>query len=335
MSQDPKQALRAVNPPEPNGLEQQDMRSEVVEARSGGNLIISQKTPTFEESVRAEVVKLIPTAGTLRLTDEQKLILYAPIDPEAVEIRPDGLIYLPWMEYADRLDRAFGGTGWTMIPDGSPKLQGNQIVWGWHLVIDGAYMGYAIGGQEYYPNNPTMTWADALEGAKSNALMRLCKSIGISKELWRPSYIKAWKEKYAEYVMTRDKYGREKPIWRKKVVIEKQKPEAESKPKIEEESLSQIEEYPEEQAFDEPEENHPAEDERVLAIKDAINKAFLKLGELGRKREELEQKVKSALRDAFGVDRSKAKIPDDLNEQESAYVLNRLSRTIEKMMEGR
>jgi hypothetical protein len=171
---------------------------------------------TIEETVSTEIIKLIPTAGTLELIDEQRNILYEPVHDEDIEIRPDGQIYLPWVEYADRLDRAFGGGGWTMVEHGSPRLEGNIVIWGFHLIIKGRYCGIAYGGQEYHPNNPTMNWADAIEGAKSNALMRLCKGIGVSKELWRPSFIKKYKEKYAESYQGQDRYGNTKTLWRKK-----------------------------------------------------------------------------------------------------------------------
>lgn len=50
----------------------------------------------------------------------------------------------------------------------------------------------------------------AEESAKSNALMRCCKDLGIASELWDPSFILQWKEKYAigvfaEHSMTKKK----------------------------------------------------------------------------------------------------------------------------------
>ena len=39
--------------------------------------------------------------------------------------------------------------------------------------------------------------SDAVEGAKSNALMRCCKDLGIAKELWNPEYVRKWKEAFA------------------------------------------------------------------------------------------------------------------------------------------
>lgn len=166
--------------------------------------------PTPQDSNETEMIKLVPTAGTVALTDKQKAILYDDIPEDEVEIRPDGLIYVPWMGYVSRLRDAFG-LGWSIVPKGMPMVKGDLICWGWWMLIDGKLAGFAIGEQKYRPNNATMSWGDACEGAKSNALMRLCKGLGIGLELWSPSFIRKWKEKYAESFMEYNKLR-----WRKK-----------------------------------------------------------------------------------------------------------------------
>lgn len=147
------------------------------------------------------VSSMLATAGKVELTDKQKKILFEEVADEDIEIRQDGIVYLPWMEYASRLSEAFG-LKWALIPQGMPKFKNNFVYWGFWLVIDGHLCGYAIGEQKYFPESKVgkdfMTYGDACEGAKSNALMRLCKGIGISIELWRPSRVRGWKEKYAE-----------------------------------------------------------------------------------------------------------------------------------------
>ena len=158
------------------------------------------------------VESLLPTAGMLELTDHQLTILYKPIEEIDIEIRPEGLIYAPWMEYASRLRDAFGAS-WALIPNGMPKFSTNKVWWGFWLIIKGHLMGFAIGEQEYFPTSATMSYGDACEGAKSNALMRLCKGIGISLELWKPAFIKDWKDKHAETYFDKKK---QKDLWRKK-----------------------------------------------------------------------------------------------------------------------
>lgn len=145
-----------------------------------------------------EVQKMISTAGTLELTDTQNKALYAPFTDQDVMIKPDGLIYLPWIKYAGRLTQAFGGTGWAMVPQGMPKMQGELIIWGFHLVVKGIYCGFAFGEQFFSANNNRMTFGEACEGAKSNALMRLCKGLGIGLELWDKNFIDRWVNTYSQ-----------------------------------------------------------------------------------------------------------------------------------------
>jgi hypothetical protein len=145
----------------------------------------------------AEIKKLIPTAGTLTLSEREREILYRPIDETRVEIRPDGLIFLPWTEYQTRLKDVFG-LSWMLLPVGMPKQHGDLILWTFYLAIRGKLCGCGIGEQQYRANNAQMSWGDAVEGAKSNALTRLCKSIGLFTDLWRPAFVNEWKERYAE-----------------------------------------------------------------------------------------------------------------------------------------
>ncbi len=161
-----------------------------------------------------EVKKLLPTAGTLVLTKEQHAILIRPFEDKDVFIKPDGLIYLSWFKFSGRLTEAFGGTGWTMVPEGMPKILDNLVFWGFHLLIKGIYCGFAIGEQNYFSNG-RMTYGEACEGAKSNALVRLGKSIGIGLQLWDEQFIDRWVDLYAEYKWENDprKPGKQKKVW--------------------------------------------------------------------------------------------------------------------------
>ena len=56
-----------------------------------------------------------------------------------------------------------------------------------------------------------------MEGCKSNALMRLCKDLGISTELWQPEFVRKWKEEKAVSEMVYDqKKAKKVEVWRKK-----------------------------------------------------------------------------------------------------------------------
>jgi len=45
-------------------------------------------------------------------------ILLAPVKEEDIEIKPDGLIYLPEIKYRRILNQAFGPGGWAIMPRG-------------------------------------------------------------------------------------------------------------------------------------------------------------------------------------------------------------------------
>ncbi|KAH6914723.1 mitochondrial genome maintenance protein [Coprinopsis sp. MPI-PUGE-AT-0042] len=141
-------------------------------------------------------------------------ILMAPLDPQDVEIKPDGLIYLPEIKYRRILNKAFGPGGWGLAPRGETSVGPKIVSREYALVCHGRLVGIARGEQEYFdPSNiPTAT-----EGCKSNALMRCCKDLGVASELWDPRFIREFKAKYgveifATHVPTKSK----KKLWRRK-----------------------------------------------------------------------------------------------------------------------
>jgi phage pi2 protein 07 len=174
--------------------------------------------------------KLLVNAGNVELTDEQNKILFAPIDETQISIKPTGIVYLSWSFYATRLRLAFG-MQWALIPNGMPLInEENLMTWGFYLYIKGSLMGFAIGEQNYIPKNKEMSYTDACEGAKSNALMRLCKGIGIGLELWQQEFVNAWKKKYAESYQEYDEYKKKNVIrWKKRGINKKDNNQAEIK----------------------------------------------------------------------------------------------------------
>ncbi|OZJ05753.1 Mitochondrial genome maintenance protein MGM101 [Bifiguratus adelaidae] len=141
-------------------------------------------------------------------------VLMEPIPPEDIEIKPDGLLYLPEIKYRRILNRAFGPGGWGLAPRGEHHMNERNISREYALVCHGRFVSQARGEQDYFdPSNfPT-----AAEGCKSNALMRCCKDLGIASELWDPTFIRRFKkehcvEAWAEHVTTKKK----RKLWRRK-----------------------------------------------------------------------------------------------------------------------
>ncbi|PPQ68601.1 hypothetical protein CVT26_003390 [Gymnopilus dilepis] len=141
-------------------------------------------------------------------------VLMAPINPLDVEIKPDGLLYLPEIKYRRILNRAFGPGGWGLAPRSETNVGPKIVSREYALVCLGRLVAIARGEQEYFDPSGIAT---ATEACKSNALMRCCKDLGVASELWDPRFIREFKEKYCvevfvEHVPTKKK----RKLWRRK-----------------------------------------------------------------------------------------------------------------------
>ncbi|RVD85373.1 uncharacterized protein DFL_003697 [Arthrobotrys flagrans] len=146
-------------------------------------------------------------------------VLLQPLDPSEVEIKPDGIIYLPEIKYRRILNRAFGPGGWGLAPRGETQISekpngGGMVTREYALVCHGRLVSVARGEQDYFDEFGIPT---AMEACKSNAMMRCCKDLGVASELWDPRFIKKWKkenanELFGEHVVTKKK----KKLWVRK-----------------------------------------------------------------------------------------------------------------------
>jgi len=141
-------------------------------------------------------------------------VLLAPVDSRDVEIKPDGLLYLPEIKYRRVLNKAFGPGGWGLAPRSETNVGPKVVSREYALVCLGRLVAIARGEQEYFDIHGIPT---ATEACKSNALMRCCKDLGIASELWDPRFIREFKaahgaEVFAEHVITKKK----RKLWRRK-----------------------------------------------------------------------------------------------------------------------
>jgi hypothetical protein len=156
-------------------------------------------------------------ASTLRITEDQRAILWEPLTDADVEIRPDGLLYFPEVRYRRRLNKAFGPGGWSIIPAAIDQ-KGGELQFTGRLYIAGCFVSEAIGGAKLYDST---SYATAAESAKSNAIVRLCKDLGIASELWDPSYAEGWRNRFAIRVWCKNvgsgrDAGKKQAFWRKR-----------------------------------------------------------------------------------------------------------------------
>ncbi|BDD58099.1 hypothetical protein MAP00_003406 [Monascus purpureus] len=141
-------------------------------------------------------------------------ILLAPTDPEEVEIKPDGILYLPEIKYRRILNKAFGPGGWGLVPRSESIVTPKTVTREYALVCNGRLVSVARGEQDYFSPDGIPT---ATEGCRSNALVRCCKDLGIASELWDPRWIRKFKAEYTreawvEHVVNK----RKSKIWVRK-----------------------------------------------------------------------------------------------------------------------
>ena len=180
--------------------------------------IIDKETGEVMQQIQTtekQIVDLYRGASTKAVTSKQQEVLLTSVDPMDVEIKPDGPVYLPQVKYRRRLNLAFGPMGWALLPADELRMKGNIMYRKYVLLVGDRYVAEAIGDQKYFENNENMSYADAAEGVKSNALERCCKDLGIASELWDPGWTTQWKQEHAVQVMAPHK-GQMKKMWRRK-----------------------------------------------------------------------------------------------------------------------
>jgi hypothetical protein len=68
---------------------------------------------------------------------EAAAALLQPIAPEDVEVKPDGILYLPEIKYRRILNQAFGPGGWGMAPRGETIVTAKSVTREYALVALG------------------------------------------------------------------------------------------------------------------------------------------------------------------------------------------------------
>lgn len=75
--------------------------------------------------------------GVKPVTVEQSEVLSRPVDVDDVEVKPDGIIYLPEVKYRRRLNEAFGPMGWGMVHRGEVVVGQNIVTREYALIVNG------------------------------------------------------------------------------------------------------------------------------------------------------------------------------------------------------
>lgn len=152
--------------------------------------------------------------ATVALSDSQAKDLAELLPDDAHDILPTGEVYVSQVHYRRLLNKVFGPCGWALVPRGKFAMQGQTITREYALVGPGGrFISEAIGETDYQQSNQRMSYASAAEAAKSNALTRCCKDLGIASECWDKRWCEKWIAKHAIKVWRK---GTPKPQWRRK-----------------------------------------------------------------------------------------------------------------------
>jgi hypothetical protein len=142
-------------------------------------------------------------AGMLQLTPEEAARLQAEFPDEA--FRPgaagkENLIYIEHTSLRSRLNEVFGPGQWSIVPrnrwtEEYKTSKGDPVVRVYveaMLVARGCFVGEAVGDMSYYPKNESTNFGDAVEGAKTAALRRCAKELGIGLQAWSKTWCDGW-----------------------------------------------------------------------------------------------------------------------------------------------
>lgn len=155
----------------------------------------------------------------LTISKDERHALTKAVNPETeVEVRPDGVVFMPVGCIRQRLDDAFGPGQWAIRQERDPfyDRETEECCYDGSLWVRGVFVSRAVGGCRWQPSNRQMNKTDAIEGAKSDCLRRCCKDIGIGRELWTPDWIRNFIAEWADPYQGSDYSGKPKIFWRKK-----------------------------------------------------------------------------------------------------------------------
>lgn len=102
-----------------------------------------------------------------------------------MEIRPDGILYLPEVGYRRMLFKAFGPGGWALMPRGDYQASEGFVYREYALYCQGRFVAQAYGEMAFDESKSgSRSVATALEGAKSNALVFVSTVVARCGSLW-------------------------------------------------------------------------------------------------------------------------------------------------------
>lgn len=157
--------------------------------------------------------------GDITLTAAEEAVLSEGVPLAEIRIKPTPhpTPYVSHPAYTRWFNRAFGRTGWQLVPAGLPKLAERSVVQAYRLHIHGRPVAFAWGEQEYHETNKDQTYGDALESTHASALRRCAKHLGVGLEMWDRDFLDRWVHEHAVCVSVRRKDGSTGRAWRRRI----------------------------------------------------------------------------------------------------------------------
>ena len=129
-------------------------------------------------------------------------MLSQPIDPDWVEVRYPDVPYLPGAWYRKVLDEAFGIGGWSLMEASRSHREPDGYVQMYVLKVGKVPIKKVAGYMRTPGDNEQLSPGIAMEGMRTNAIMRVCKDLGVARELWLPAWCRRWLAEHCAVVKT-------------------------------------------------------------------------------------------------------------------------------------
>lgn len=101
---------------------------------------LSDPPPTLgEDEKQVDWTRSFHGISSTPFSSEAAAILTQEIPFDDIEIKPDGIIYLPEIKYRRILNKAFGPGGWGLVPRGETIVTGKLVTREYGLVAGGRY----------------------------------------------------------------------------------------------------------------------------------------------------------------------------------------------------
>ncbi len=120
-----------------HGFPSQGSSSKAPEIQSLSEGLLDEPVILDEEARQFDWTRSFHGLSSEAFSPEARDILLAPLNPDDVEVKPDGIIYLPEIKYRRILNKAFGPGAWGLAPRGETIVTSTAVTREYALVALG------------------------------------------------------------------------------------------------------------------------------------------------------------------------------------------------------